>query len=187
MEALRTLVGAAGGCPPLVPRRSARWLALAEREEISRGIVAGHSGRLIGGRIRCAGSTVSIRDRQERGAPPLPRVPGGGASPEPGPPSQSCETRRLSAVAAGGAVVDLGPGQRDGAARAVHDRYRPADLHLRSTQPVAARHEREHERPPPPVLPKGHQPRRGQPGRTRRRRRRTERPPSTNPRLVVTL
>ena len=47
---------------PLVPRRSARWLALAEREAISRGIVAGHSGRLIGGRIRRAGSTVSIRE-----------------------------------------------------------------------------------------------------------------------------
>jgi hypothetical protein len=30
-----------GGRPPLVPRRSARWLVLAEREEISRGIVAG--------------------------------------------------------------------------------------------------------------------------------------------------
>jgi IS30 family transposase len=59
MEALRTLVAATGGRPPLVPRRSARWLVLAEREEISRGIVAGHSCRLIGGRIRRAGSTVS--------------------------------------------------------------------------------------------------------------------------------
>jgi IS30 family transposase len=59
MEALRTLVAATGGRPPLVPRRSARWLVPAEREEISRGIVAGHSCRLIGGRIRRAGSTVS--------------------------------------------------------------------------------------------------------------------------------
>src|SRR5450759_248984 len=42
------------------------------------------------------------RDRQERGSPPLPRVPGGAGSLEQGPPSQSCETRRLSAVAAGG-------------------------------------------------------------------------------------
>src|SRR5450759_4267850 len=65
MEALRTLVAATGGRPPLVPRRSARWLVPAEREEISRGIVAGHSCRLIGGRLRRAGSTVSIRDRQE--------------------------------------------------------------------------------------------------------------------------
>src|SRR5450759_3479750 len=60
MEALRTLVAATGGRIPLVPRRSARWLALAEREEISRGIVAGHACRLIGGRIRRAGSTVSL-------------------------------------------------------------------------------------------------------------------------------
>ena len=59
MEALRTLVAATGGRPPVVPRWSARWLALAEREEISRGIVAGDSCRLIGGRIRRAGSTVS--------------------------------------------------------------------------------------------------------------------------------
>src|ERR1035437_555102 len=102
-------------------------------------------------------------------------------------PSRTTTPRTGVAKSAKCAVVDLGPGQRDGAARAVHDRYRPPDLHLRSTQPVAARHEREHERPPTPVLPKGHQPRRGQPGRTRRRRRRTERPPSTNPRLVVTL
>ena len=59
MEALRTLVASTGGRQPLVPRRSARWLVPAEREEISRGIVAGHSCRLIGGRIRRAGSTVS--------------------------------------------------------------------------------------------------------------------------------
>jgi len=59
MEALRTLVAATGGRPPVVPRWSARWLAPAEREEISRGIVAGDSCRLIGGRIRRAGSTVS--------------------------------------------------------------------------------------------------------------------------------
>ena len=90
MEALRTLVAATGGRPPLVPRRSARWLALAEREEISRGIVAGHSCRLIGGRIRRAGSTVSLerspgtgvaaatararRSRQPRAGPAVPTL-----------------------------------------------------------------------------------------------------------------
>src|SRR5450759_3615333 len=51
--------GITGGRPPVMPRWSARWLAPAEREEISRGIVAGDSCRLIGGRIRRAGSTVS--------------------------------------------------------------------------------------------------------------------------------
>jgi hypothetical protein len=76
---------------------------------------AGGAGRDLprdrGGAFRSAGrrahqarriDRVSIRDRQERGSPPLSRVPGGAGSPEQGPPSQSCETRRLSAVAAGG-------------------------------------------------------------------------------------
>jgi IS30 family transposase len=43
----------------VLPRRSARCLSLAEREEISRGIVAGHSARTIAGRIGRAPSTVS--------------------------------------------------------------------------------------------------------------------------------
>ena len=41
MGALRKLVAATGGRPPLIPRRSALRLAPAEREEISRGVVAG--------------------------------------------------------------------------------------------------------------------------------------------------
>src|SRR5664280_3922083 len=56
---LRILVASTGGRPPLVPRRSALRLAPAEREEISRGVVAGDSCRMIGGRIRRAVSTVS--------------------------------------------------------------------------------------------------------------------------------
>ncbi len=59
MDALRMLVASTGGRRPLVPRRSALRLALAEREEISRGLVAGDSCRLIAGRIRRATSTVS--------------------------------------------------------------------------------------------------------------------------------
>jgi len=59
MGALRILVASTGGRAPLIPRRSALRLAPAEREEISRGVVAGDSCRLIGGRIRRAGSTVS--------------------------------------------------------------------------------------------------------------------------------
>lgn len=59
MDALRLLVAATGGQPPRASRRSALRLALAEREEISRGVVAGESCRLIGARISRAGSTVS--------------------------------------------------------------------------------------------------------------------------------
>jgi IS30 family transposase len=59
MDALRMLVASTGGRIPLVPRRSALRLALAEREEISRGVVAGDSCQVIARRIGRAGSTVS--------------------------------------------------------------------------------------------------------------------------------
>jgi IS30 family transposase len=59
MGTLRILVASTGGRPPLVPRRSALRLALAEREEISRGVVAGDSSRMIARRIGRATSTVS--------------------------------------------------------------------------------------------------------------------------------
>ena len=59
MDVLRLLVAATGGRPPRVSRRSTLRLAPAEREEISRGLVAGESCRLIARRIRRAGSTVS--------------------------------------------------------------------------------------------------------------------------------
>src|ERR1700688_1922926 len=59
MEALRALVASTGGRPPVIPRRSPLRLSLAEREEISRGVVAGESCRLIARRLRRAASTVS--------------------------------------------------------------------------------------------------------------------------------
>jgi transposase, IS30 family len=59
MESLRTLVASTGGRPPVIPRRSRLRLSLAEREEISRGLVAGDSCRLIARRLRRAPSTVS--------------------------------------------------------------------------------------------------------------------------------
>ena len=59
MEALRALVASTGGRPPAVPRRSPLRLSLAEREEISRGVVAGDSCRSIAGRLRRAPSTES--------------------------------------------------------------------------------------------------------------------------------
>jgi IS30 family transposase len=59
MGMLRTLVASTGGRQPVVLRRSALRLSLAEREEISRGVAAGDSCRLIAGRLRRAPSTVS--------------------------------------------------------------------------------------------------------------------------------
>jgi IS30 family transposase len=59
MEALRRLVASTGGRVPMVSRRSKLRLSLEEREEISRGVVAGDSCRVIAGRLRRAPSTVS--------------------------------------------------------------------------------------------------------------------------------
>src|SRR5438105_9057972 len=59
MDALRVVLASTGGRQPRAMSRSALRLTLAEREEVSRGVVAGESCRLIGRRIRRAGSTVS--------------------------------------------------------------------------------------------------------------------------------
>lgn len=59
MGTLRTLLQATGGRQPVEPRRSERHLSLGEREEISRGLVAGHSCRTIAGSLGRAPSTVS--------------------------------------------------------------------------------------------------------------------------------
>lgn len=56
--------------------------------------------------------------------------------------------------------LTLGPGGRDGAARQAADRHEPAGVFLRSTQPVATRDEREHQRPAASVLPEGDGPER---------------------------
>ena len=66
------------------------------------------------------------------------------------------------AARAAAPLADLGPGHRDGPARAASHRHRSRDLLLRSAQPLAARHQREHQRAAPPVLPEGHRPRSAQ-------------------------
>src|SRR3954471_8662113 len=53
------------------------------------------------------------------------------------------------------AVADLGPGRGDGSTRPSADRHRDPCLLLRPSQPLAARHEREYQRPAAPVLSKG--------------------------------
>ena len=50
-------------------------------------------------------------------------------------------------------IAHLGPGQGDGPPRRLHRRQRHARLLLRPPQPLAARHQREHQRAAPPVLP----------------------------------
>ena len=77
---------------------------------------------------------------------------------------------------------DLGPRQRDGPTRPVQHRHRCRGLLLRPPQPLAARQQREHQRPAPPVLPQRHQPLPPHPRRPRRRRRLAQRPPTRDTR-----
>jgi IS30 family transposase len=56
---VRDLVAASGGIAPLPRRRSSWVLSRSEREEISRGIAAGHSMRTIATALERAASTVS--------------------------------------------------------------------------------------------------------------------------------
>ena len=65
---LRTLIQATGGRQPVLPRRSERHLSLGEREEISRGMMAGHSCRAIADSLGRAPSTVSREIARNGGA-----------------------------------------------------------------------------------------------------------------------
>ena len=58
-SSIRRLFEDAGGVRPVPRRRADRHLSFTEREEISRGIVAGESLRAIAGRLGRAASTIS--------------------------------------------------------------------------------------------------------------------------------
>ena len=77
-------------------------------------------------------------------------------------------------------------GKEMAAAPTVQHRDRRRGLLLRSPQPVAARVQREHQRPPSPVLPERQEPRRRDPGRARRGRPQTQRPTPPNARVPDT-
>ena len=67
---IRAFVEASGGVRPAVRRRSVRHLSLVEREEISRGVAAGESLRLLARRLGRAPSTLS-REVARNGGPVL--------------------------------------------------------------------------------------------------------------------
>ncbi len=58
-SSIQGILSKMGGLPPAPRRRSRLSLTLAEREEISRGVVAGHSLRLIAASLGRAPSTIS--------------------------------------------------------------------------------------------------------------------------------
>ncbi len=58
-SSIRRLFEDAGGVRPAPRTRSLRQLSLVEREEISRGVAAGESLRVIAGRLGRAASTIS--------------------------------------------------------------------------------------------------------------------------------
>jgi len=64
---IQGILASTGGIRPPQRRRSRRVLSLAEREEISRGIVAGHSLRWIASRLGRSPSTVSRELRRNGG------------------------------------------------------------------------------------------------------------------------
>jgi IS30 family transposase len=72
-SSIQRILAETGGIQP-APRGRSRWaLTLAEREEISRGLVAGHSIRLIATGLRRAPSTIS-REINRNGGPSVYRA-----------------------------------------------------------------------------------------------------------------
>lgn len=66
-SSIQGILAESGGVRPQPRRRSRRSLSLSEREDISRGIVAGDSMRAIAARLRRAPSTVSREIRRNGG------------------------------------------------------------------------------------------------------------------------
>lgn len=66
-SSIQKIFSETGGIPPAKRRRSVRCLSISEREEISRGLMAGQSLRSIATRISRAPSTVSREVRRNRG------------------------------------------------------------------------------------------------------------------------
>ena len=58
-EGVRLFLGRSGGIQPRPRQRSARQLSFADREELSRALVSGDSGRAVARRLGYAASTIS--------------------------------------------------------------------------------------------------------------------------------
>jgi IS30 family transposase len=88
--------------PPVPePNRSPLRLSLTEREEISRGLAAGESLRVIAGRLGRTASTVSREVGRNGGVGPLSGVPGGSGGGSEHASPQGRQARPVSAAAGG--------------------------------------------------------------------------------------
>ena len=67
-SSVRGILAESGGIRPAARRRSARALTLAEREDVSRALVAGHSIRSIAATLGRAPSTISREILRNGGA-----------------------------------------------------------------------------------------------------------------------
>ena len=83
-------------------------------------------------------------------------------------------------------TLTMGPRQRDGPARRADDRHRCPGLLRRPAQPLATRHQREHQRLAATVLSQGHRLGPVEPRRARRRCRRAQQPATQDTRLEDT-
>jgi len=150
--------------------------------EVEDRAVPGHwEGDLIyGRRMTCIGTLVERSTRYVM-LFPLPdghtaeAVRGGAGQEDPGPAHRAAT------------LAHLGPGTRDGRARPVHYRHGCAGLLLRSEVALAARQQREHERPAASVLAEGNRSLKGHVFRAQRHRSLPQWTASTNAWVAITI
>lgn len=184
----------AGGMTPLpLAEPSGRYLSFAEREELALLRAQGLGVRACARKMGRAPSTISRelrRNAATRGSklegygvePPVKNGPALGgygaiAMKDALQATLGVDARRT------GALAHLGPRQGAVRPRPVHDRHRHRRVLRRSALAMAARHQREHQRPSSPILPKGNRPLPLEPRRRTRRPRRAQRQTPQGPRL----
>ena len=113
-SSIQRIVAESGGIRPIERRRSRSALTLIEREEISRGVVAGKSIRAIAARLGRAPSTISREIRRNEGAQGYRASPADQAAWDRGRRPQVCkllQNRALAHLVAHKLRLEWSPGQ----------------------------------------------------------------------------